>query len=71
MLESTFHFSTVTPDGPSTQICTMKCPHCGSTAPRLTRRTIQVRTLRLEIVIQEASKHFFRPRAWRLIFQLF
>jgi ribosomal protein S27AE len=31
-VESTFHIFKVTPDGPLTQMCTMKCPRCGSTA---------------------------------------
>ena len=31
---STFHSSKVTPDGPLTQMCTMKCPRCGSTASK-------------------------------------
>ena len=31
-VESTFRIFKVTPDGPLTQMCTMKCPRCGSTA---------------------------------------
>jgi ribosomal protein L37AE/L43A len=33
-MESTFHIFKVTPDGPLTQMCTMKCPRCGSTASK-------------------------------------
>ena len=35
-MESTLHIFKVTPDGPLTQMCTMKCPRCGTTAPRRT-----------------------------------
>src|SRR5215469_3701199 len=33
-VESTFHIFKVAPDGPLTQMCTMKCPRCGSTASK-------------------------------------
>jgi ribosomal protein S27AE len=33
-VESTFDIFKVTPDGPLTQMCTMKCPRCGSTASK-------------------------------------
>jgi hypothetical protein len=33
-VESTFHIFKVTPDGPLTQMCTMKCPRCGTTASK-------------------------------------
>lgn len=33
-MESTFHIYTVTPNGPLTQMCTMKCPRCGSAASK-------------------------------------
>ena len=32
-MESTFHILKVTPDGPLTQMCTMKC-RCGSAASK-------------------------------------
>jgi hypothetical protein len=33
-VESIFHIFNVTPDGPLTQMCTMKCPRCGTTASK-------------------------------------
>ena len=33
-VESTFHIFKAAPDGPVTQMCTMKCPRCGSTASK-------------------------------------
>ena len=33
-MESTFHILKVPPDGPLTQMCTMKCPRGGSTASK-------------------------------------
>ena len=33
-VEPTFRIFKVAPDGPSTQMCTMKCPRCGSTASK-------------------------------------
>ena len=34
-MEPTFHIFKVTPDRPLTQMCTMKCPRCGSTATKV------------------------------------
>ena len=34
MEKTTFDIFKLTPDGPLTQMCTMKCPHCGSTASK-------------------------------------